>query len=63
MGYSWGVHGVFVGYTYVSGMCRVCIGNVSGMCRERIERNKVRVGSLTAELKRIEAPARCAHEI
>ena len=35
MGYSWGIHGVFVGYTYVSGMCRVCIGNVSGMCRKR----------------------------
>ena len=28
VGYSWGVHGVFVGYTYVSGMCRVCIGNI-----------------------------------
>ena len=34
IGYSWGVHGVFVGYTYVSGMCRVCIGNVSGTYRK-----------------------------
>ena len=33
MGYSWGIHGVFMGYTYVSGMCRVCIGYVSGMYR------------------------------
>ena len=30
MGYSWGIHGVFMEYTYVSGMCRVCIGYVSG---------------------------------
>ena len=30
VGYSWGIHGVFMGYTYVSGMCRVCIGYVSG---------------------------------
>ena len=33
MGCSWDIHGVFVGYTYVSGMCRVCVGYVSGMCR------------------------------
>mgnify|MGYP003517584331 CR=1 FL=1 len=33
-GYSWGIHGVFMGYTYVSGMCRVCIGYVSGMRRD-----------------------------
>ncbi len=31
MGYSWGIHGVFMGYTYVSGMYRVCIGYVSGI--------------------------------
>ena len=34
MGYSRDIHGVFVGYTYVSGMCRVCIGNVSGTYRK-----------------------------
>ena len=28
-GYTWGIRGVFMGYTYVSGMCRVCIGKVS----------------------------------
>ena len=33
VGYSRGIHGVFMGYTYVSGMCRVCIGYVSGMYR------------------------------
>ena len=31
--YSWGIRGVFTEYTYVSGMCRVCIGYVSGKCR------------------------------
>ncbi len=33
VGYSRGIRGVFMGYTYVSGMCRVCIGYVSGMYR------------------------------
>ena len=33
VGYSWGIRRVFMGYTYVSGMCRVCIGYVSGMYR------------------------------
>ena len=33
VGYLWGIRGVFVGYTYVSGMYRVCVGYVSGMCR------------------------------
>ena len=31
--YSRGTRGVFADYTYVSGMCRVCIGYVSGKCR------------------------------
>ena len=35
MGYTRGIRGVFMGYTYVSGMCRVCIGYVSGMCRKK----------------------------
>ena len=30
MGHMWSIRGVFMGYTYVSGMCRVCIGYVSG---------------------------------
>ena len=39
--YSWGIHGVFVEYTYVSGMCRVCIGYVSGQYRrERGAKNR-----------------------
>ena len=33
MGYSWGIHGVFMGYSYVSVMYRLCIGYVSVMCR------------------------------
>ena len=28
MGYSWGIHGVYICIGYVSGMYRVCIGNV-----------------------------------
>ena len=36
MGYTQGIRGVFTGYTYVSGMCRVCIGYVSGMRRDII---------------------------
>ena len=29
MGYSWGIHGVFICIGYVSGMYRVCVGKVS----------------------------------
>ncbi len=36
MGYSRSIHRVYV-----------CIGYVSGMCRECVERNGMRVGSLT----------------
>ena len=35
MGYSWGIHGVFMGYSYVSVMYRLCIGYVSVMCRKK----------------------------
>ena len=35
MVYTRGIRGVFMGYTYVSGMCRECIGNVSGICRRQ----------------------------
>ena len=33
VGHTRDIRGVFMGYTYVSGMCRVCIGYVSGKCR------------------------------
>ena len=35
LGYSWDIHRVFMGYTYVSVMCRLCIGYVSVICRNR----------------------------
>ena len=28
MGYSWSIHGVYVCIGYVSGMYRVCVGNM-----------------------------------
>ena len=31
--YSWDIRRVFMGYSYVSVMCRLCIGYVSVMCR------------------------------
>ena len=45
MGYSWGIRGIFTGYSWDIRMYRVCVGDVSGMCRECVERNGVRVGS------------------
>ena len=33
MGYSWSIRGIFTGYSYVSVMCRLCIGYVSVMYR------------------------------
>ena len=41
MGYLRDIHGVFMGYTYVSGMCRVCIGYVSGKCRNKRDAARV----------------------
>ena len=38
LGYSWGIRGVFVEYSWDIRMYRVCVGNVSGMYRECIER-------------------------
>ena len=56
MGYSRGIQGVFTGYSYVSVMCRLCIGYVS--------EQTWRWGGLRQfSWKKIEAPARCAHEI
>ena len=43
-------------------MYRVCVGYVSGMYRECVETNRVRVCSSKGQLKGIEDPARCAHE-
>ena len=37
-GYSWGIRGVFGEYSWDIRMYRVCVGNVSGMYREYIER-------------------------
>ena len=37
MGYSWDIHGVFVEYSWDIRMYRVCVGYVSGMCREYVE--------------------------
>ena len=47
MGYTWGIHGVFMGYSWGIRMYRVCVGYVSGMCRECVERNGVREMKLT----------------
>ena len=35
MGYTRSIRGVFMGYTYVSGMCRVCVGKVSKDTRRK----------------------------
>ena len=43
--YSWDIRVVFVGYSWDIRMYRVCIGYVSGMCREYMERNKKNMGS------------------
>ena len=42
MGYSWDIHGVFICVGYVSGMYRVCIGNVSGTGRSKREAREAR---------------------
>ncbi len=45
MGYSWNIYGIFMEYSYVSVMCRLCIGYASVMYRNyllprRFERDK-----------------------
>ena len=35
--YSRGIRGVFMGYSWDIRMYRVCVGYVSGMCRECVE--------------------------
>ena len=42
MGYTWGIYRVFIGYTYVSGMCRVCVAYLSEKYREIGERGEGR---------------------
>ena len=37
LGYSWGIRGVFVEYSWHIHMYRVCVGYVSGMYRESVE--------------------------
>ena len=51
-GYSWGIRGIFVEYSWDIHMYRVCVGYVSGMYRECIERNGMRVGSSTNLVER-----------
>ena len=34
VGYTRSIRGIFTGYSYVSGMCRECIGYVSGIYRK-----------------------------
>ena len=47
MGYSWDISRVFTECSWDIRMYRVCIGYVSGMCRECVERNGVREMKLT----------------
>ena len=44
MGYSWDIRGVFTEYSWDIRMYRVCVGYVSGMCRESVERYNEREG-------------------
>ena len=46
MGYSWGIYGVFVEYSWDIRMYRVCVGYVSGMYRESIEGDGERWGAM-----------------
>ena len=47
MGYSWGIYGVFIEYSWGIRMYRVCVGYVSGMYREYVERNGMREMKIT----------------
>ena len=49
--YSWGIRGVFVGYSWDIRMYRVCVGYVSGMYRERVEGDGAREGLWMAQKK------------
>ena len=45
LGYSRHIRGVFVGYSWDIHMYRVCVGYVSGMCRESVEGDGARGGT------------------
>ena len=38
LGYLWNIRGIFGEYSWDIRMYRVCVGYVSGMCRESVER-------------------------
>ena len=63
MGYSRSIRRVFMGYSYVSVMCRLCVGYVSVMYRNRHDAIGIFDNYGIISLKEIETPARCAHEI
>ena len=46
MGYSWDIRGIFMEYSWAIHMYRVCVGYVSGMCRESVGTNGMRLGFL-----------------
>ena len=43
--HSWDIRGVFTEYSWGIRMYRVCVGYVSGMCRESVGTNGMRGGS------------------
>ena len=45
MGYSWDIREIFMEYSWGIHMYRVCVGYVSGMCRESVGTNGMRLGS------------------
>ena len=64
LGYSWDIRGVFVWYSWDIRMYRVCVGYVSGMYREYIERYGEGKGFFDKLVERnIESPTRKAREI
>ena len=63
MGYSRGIHGMFTEYSWSIHMYRVCVGYVSGMCRECVDTNRVRVGFFDNLVERDKDPTRRARDI
>ena len=49
MGYSLGIRGIFTGYSYVSVMCRLCIGYVSVIYRNILGGESFFYKSLSAQ--------------
>ena len=52
LGYSWGIRGIFVEYSWDIRMYRVCVGYVSGMYRESVEGYGARGGGLWMKQKK-----------